>query len=181
MPGLRDELNAIVGKIRAAPASDKNAAAEGFNAAKTLIDGCVVAAKALGLSDADVRGYLKKSDDFLRAHSSERNKFELAREAFWSFTPDSTMAICVAMAQDAFVFIMKFLSEIHVNVNIHVENSGNKESNVGGQDSIDSIFKKLDRDGDGKISVDEFRAMPRTADPPQRGGTVAGSRRERAR
>ena len=110
--GLRDELNAIVGKIRAAPASDKNAAAEGFNAAKTLIDGCVVAAKALGLSDADVRGYLKKSDDFLRAHSSERNKFELAREAFWSFTPDSTMAICVAMAQDAFVFIMKFLSEI---------------------------------------------------------------------
>ena len=110
--GLRDQLNAIVSKIRAAPASDKNAAAEGFNTAKTVIDGCVVAAKALGLSDADVRGYLKKSDDFLRAHSSERNKFELAREAFWSFTPDSTMAICVAMAQDAFVFIMKFLSEI---------------------------------------------------------------------
>ncbi len=110
--GLRDELNAIIGKIRAAPASDKNAAAEGFNAAKTVIDSCIVAGKSLGLSDADVRDYLKKSDDFLRAHSSERNKFELAREAFWSFTPDSTMAICVAMAQDAFVFIMKFLSEI---------------------------------------------------------------------
>lgn len=110
--GLRDELNAIIGKIRAAPASDRNAAAEGFNAAKTVIDSCIVAGKSLGLSDADVRDYLKKSDDFLRAHSSERNKFELAREAFWSFTPDSTMAICVAMAQDAFVFIMKFLSEI---------------------------------------------------------------------
>jgi hypothetical protein len=55
---------------------------------------------------------LKKSDAYLRTHSSERNKFELAREAFWSFTPDSTMAICVAMAQDAFLFIMKFLSEI---------------------------------------------------------------------
>lgn len=110
--GLRDELNAIVGKIRKAPASDKNAAADGFNAAKAAVDGCVVAGKALGLSEDDVRGFLKKSDAFLRAHSSERNKFELAREAFWSFTPDSTMAICVAMAQDAFVFIMKFLSEI---------------------------------------------------------------------
>ena len=55
---------------------------------------------------------MKKSDAYLRTHSSERNKFELAREAFWSFTPDSTMAIGVAMAQDAFLFIMKFLSEI---------------------------------------------------------------------
>jgi hypothetical protein len=110
--GLRDELNAIVGAIRKASASDKNAAAEGFTAAKAAVDGCVVAGKAQGLSDEDVQDLLKKSDAFLRAHSSERNKFELAREAFWSFTPDSTMAICVAMAQDAFVFIMKFLSEI---------------------------------------------------------------------
>ncbi len=110
--GLRDELNAIVGKIRKAPASDKNAAADGFNAAKAAVDACIVSGKALGLSDEDVRGFLKTSDAFLRAHSSERNKFELAREAFWSFTPDSTMAICVAMAQDAFLFIMKFLSEI---------------------------------------------------------------------
>ncbi len=110
--GLRDELNAIVGKIRKAPASDKNAASDGFNAAKAAVDACVVAGKALGLSDEDVRGFLKTSDAFLRAHSSERNKFELAREAFWSFTPDSTMAMCVAMAQDAFLFIMKFLSEI---------------------------------------------------------------------
>ncbi|MBM3651690.1 MAG: hypothetical protein FJX06_02205 [Alphaproteobacteria bacterium] len=110
--GLRDELSAIVAKIRAAPASDKAAAANGFNDAKTLIDACVVSGKAAGLSDDEVRELLKKSDAYLRTHSSERNKFELAREAFWSFTPDSTMAICVAMAQDAFLFIMKFLSEI---------------------------------------------------------------------
>ncbi|MEK8092107.1 hypothetical protein WOC76_06165 [Methylocystis sp. IM3] len=110
--GLRDELNAIVAKIRAAPASDRSAAANGFNAAKGLVDACVVAGKSVGLSDEDVRELLKKSDAYLRAHSTERNKFELAREAFWSFTPDSTMAIGVAMAQDAFLFIMKFLSEI---------------------------------------------------------------------
>ena len=110
--GLRDELNAIVAKIRAAPAADRTAAADGFNAAKALVDACVVSGKSVGLSEDDVRELLKKSDAYLRAHSTERNKFELAREAFWSFTPDSTMAICVAMAQDAFLFIMKFLSEI---------------------------------------------------------------------
>ncbi len=109
---LRDELSAIVARIRAAPPSDRAAAANGFNEAKTVVDACVVAGKAAGLSDDEVRELLKKSDAYLRAHSSERNKFELAREAFWSFTPDSTMAIGVAMAQDAFLFIMKFLSEI---------------------------------------------------------------------
>jgi hypothetical protein len=109
---LRDEISAIVAKIRAAPASDRAAAANGFNAAKTLVDACVVSGKAAGLSDEEVRELLKKSDAYLRTHSSERNKFELAREAFWSFTPDSTMAIGVAMAQDAFLLIMKFLSEI---------------------------------------------------------------------
>jgi hypothetical protein len=109
---LRDELNAIVVKIRNAPASDKSAAANGFNEAKGLVDACVVAGKTVGLTEDEVRELLKKSDAYLRAHSTERNKFELAREAFWSFTPDSTMAVAVAMAQDAFLFIMKFLSEI---------------------------------------------------------------------
>ncbi|MBI1980578.1 MAG: hypothetical protein HYS63_03275 [Methylocystis sp.] len=99
-------------EIRAAPASDRAAAANGFNETKTIVDACVVSGKAAGISEDEVRELLKKSDAYLRTHSSERNKFELAREAFWSFTPDSTMAICVAMAQDAFLFIMKFLSEI---------------------------------------------------------------------
>ena len=109
---LRDEIGAVANHIREASATDPTAAASGFNEAKKLVDACVVAGKPAGLSEADVRALLKRSDDFLRAHTTERNKFELAREAFWSFTPDATMAICVAMAQDAFVFIMKFLSEI---------------------------------------------------------------------
>ncbi len=107
---LRDEIAAITARIHAA--SDPAAGANGFTEAKRLVDACVVAGKAAGLTENDVRELLKKSDVFLRAHTTERNKFELAREAFWSFTPDSTMAIGVAMAQDAFVFIMKFLSEI---------------------------------------------------------------------
>ncbi len=109
--GLREGLNAIVAKIRLAPPSDKSAA-ESFSSAKTLVDACVVAGKSVGLTEDDVRELLRKSDAYMRGHSTERNKFELAREAFWSFTPDSTMAMGVAMAQDAFLFIMKFLSEI---------------------------------------------------------------------
>ena len=110
--GLRDALTAIVAKIRAAPASDRSAAGTGFNEAKAAVDACVVAGKTVGLTEDDVRELLKKSDAYLRAHSTERNKFELAREAFWSFTPDSTMAIGVAVVQDLFLFIMKFLSEL---------------------------------------------------------------------
>ncbi len=109
---LRDEIAAITAHIRESSAADPGAPAAGFAQAKKLVDACVVSARAAGLSENDVRALLKRSDDFLRAHTTERNKFELAREAFWSFTPDSTMALAVAMAQDAFVFIMKFLSEI---------------------------------------------------------------------
>jgi hypothetical protein len=109
---LRDQVGAVAAHIREASATDPGAAAQGFTQAKKLVDACVVAGRAAGLSETDVRALLKRSDDFLRAHTTERNKFELAREAFWSFTPDSTMALAVAMAQDAFVFIMKFLSEI---------------------------------------------------------------------
>lgn len=109
---LRDEIAAIVAKIHNTQSTDPSAAANGFTQAKKVVDACVVLAKTVGLSETEVRALLKKSDVFLRGHTSERNKFELAREAFLSFTPNSTMAICVAMAQDAFVFIMKFLSEI---------------------------------------------------------------------
>jgi hypothetical protein len=107
---LRDEIGKIAAQIRESTAPD--AGARGFAESKKLVDACVISARAAGLSETDVRELLKKSDDFLRGHTTERNKFELAREAFWSFTPDSTMALAVAMAQDAFVFIMKFLSEI---------------------------------------------------------------------
>ncbi|MCX7900418.1 MAG: hypothetical protein N2444_10140, partial [Methylocystis sp.] len=48
--GLREELNAVVVKIRSAPASDKTAA-DGFATAKALIDGCIVAAKSVGLTE----------------------------------------------------------------------------------------------------------------------------------
>lgn len=110
--GLRDTFATLVSKIRAAPASDGATVSAAFNAAKAAIDACVVAGKTVGLTDKNVRELLNVSDAYLRQHSTERNKFELAREAFWSFTPDSNMAICVAMAQDLFLFIMKFLAEI---------------------------------------------------------------------
>ncbi len=109
---LRDSLQEISLRVRNAPEADRTVAATGFNEAKKLVDGCVVAGKAAGLSEADVQTLLKRSDDFLRGHSMERNRFELAREAFLSFTPDATMAIGVAVAQDAFMFVMKLLSEI---------------------------------------------------------------------
>lgn len=110
--GIRESVGAIALRIRNAPDSDKKAASNGFNEAKRLVDDCVVASKATGLSDQEVQGFLKRSDIFLRTHSMDRNRFELAREAFTSLTPDATMAIGVAVAQDAFMFVMKLLAEI---------------------------------------------------------------------
>lgn len=109
---IRDSMGAISLHIRNAPDVDKSAASNGFNDAKQIVDACVVAGKAAGLSEADVQSFLKHSDVFLRSHTMDRNRFELAREAFLSFTPDATMAIGVAVAQDAFMFVMKLLSEI---------------------------------------------------------------------
>lgn len=108
---LRSEMNAVVARIRTTQETDK-AASDGFAEAKRLVDDCVVAAKSAGLSEADVQTYLERSDRFLRTRSMDRNRFELAREAFISLTPDATMAIGVAVAQDAFMFVMKLLVEI---------------------------------------------------------------------
>lgn len=110
--GIRESIGAIALRIRNAPESDKKAASNGFNEAKRQVDDCVVAGKAAGLSEQEVQGFLRRSDIFLRTHSMDRNRFELAREAFTSLTPDATMAIGVAVAQDAFMFVMKLLAEI---------------------------------------------------------------------
>ncbi|MBY6239697.1 hypothetical protein [Methylosinus sp. Sm6] len=109
---IRGELGALSARIRTAVAAGKSAASAGFDDAKRRVDDCVVAAKAAGLPEAEVQAFLKRSDTFLRTRSMDRNRFELAREAFLSMTPDATMALGVAIAQDAFMFVMKLLAEI---------------------------------------------------------------------
>ncbi len=107
---LRNEMQAIVARMRAG--GDAASASTGVNDAKQRVDACVVSAKAAGLTEAQVQDLLKRSDRFLQTRSLERNRFELAREAFLKLTPDATMALGVAIAQDAFMFVMKLLSEI---------------------------------------------------------------------
>ena len=107
---LRNDMQAIVARMRAG--GDAASASSGVNEAKQRVDACVVAAKAAGLTEAQVQDLLKRSDRFLQTRSLERNRFELAREAFMKLTPDATMALGVAIAQDAFMFVMKLLSEI---------------------------------------------------------------------
>jgi hypothetical protein len=61
--------------------------------------------------------------------------------------------------------VVKVFSDINVNLNVHVENSGNSASGPRGPEGIDAAFKKLDRNGDGKITADEFRAAAGAARP----------------
>ena len=109
---IRGGMGAIAARIRNAADADTAAAAGGFEDAKKIVDDCIVMAKAAGLTEAEVRSHLERSDIFLRTHSMQRNRFELAREALVGMTRDATMAIGVAVAQDAFMFVMKLLSEI---------------------------------------------------------------------
>lgn len=109
---VRESIMAITLRIRNSSEVDTSTASNAFNDTKQIVDECVVSGKAAGLSELDVQGLLKRSDAFLRSHTMERNRFELAREAFLSVTPDATMAISVAVAQDAFMLVMKLLSEI---------------------------------------------------------------------
>jgi hypothetical protein len=109
---IRSELTALSSRIRTAVAAGKSAASAGVDDAKRLVDDCVVAAKTAGLPEADVQIFLQRSDHFLRTRSMDRNRFELAREAFVGLTPDASMALGVAIAQDAFMFVMKLLAEI---------------------------------------------------------------------
>jgi len=53
---------------------------------------------------------------------------------------------------------MKVLSDIHVSVNVEIANRESASPRADGQDKIDSTFKEFDRNGDGEISRDEFRA-----------------------
>ncbi len=107
---LRNGMQAIVARMRAG--GDAASASAGVNEAKQLVDGCIFSAKVAGLTETQVQDLLKRSDRFLQTRSLERNRFELAREAFLKMTPDATMALGVAIAQDAFMFVMKLLSEI---------------------------------------------------------------------
>lgn len=77
-----------------------------------LLEPCIFMAKAAGISDTDVQELQKQQRTFQLSNTTRRNKFQLAREAFWSGTPDATMAIGIAVAQDAFILILKLLAEI---------------------------------------------------------------------
>ncbi|NLE40049.1 MAG: hypothetical protein GX621_18695 [Pirellulaceae bacterium] len=53
---------------------------------------------------------------------------------------------------------VSILSGINVNVNVRIERSGNKRVNSDGTSDADEVFERLDLDGDGKVSAEEFRA-----------------------
>jgi hypothetical protein len=84
----------------------------GFLQAGELIEPCVSSAKATGLTEQEVLSFLDQTEHFIRSQSPDRNRFEQARAAFWSSTPDSTMALGIAVVQDAFILILILLAGI---------------------------------------------------------------------
>jgi hypothetical protein len=53
---------------------------------------------------------------------------------------------------------VNLLSGINVSITINVQNGG-EHPHARGPDGIESAFRRLDRNGDGKITIEEFRAV----------------------
>ena len=106
---IGSQLDAIADRIRS---SDKPQEINGLFEAKKLVDACIVAGRATGLWNRESQDYLKKSADFANSNTLDRNRFNIAVEAFWRGTAHSNMAIGVAVAQDAFILVLKLLADI---------------------------------------------------------------------
>jgi hypothetical protein len=79
--------------------------------AKKKIDECIAKAVAAGLTNAQAQSFYDEALEFIRNHGVDRNRFELSMESMWNFDKDFRKAISVALAQDLFIFVFKFLAD----------------------------------------------------------------------
>jgi hypothetical protein len=107
---LRGNIAKTISKITDSASADPKY--DGLAEAKKPIDACIYAARDAGLAEADIQAFVRHSNEFSRDNNARLNKFARARIAFTSGTSDSTLAIAVAVIQDAFILILKLLSDI---------------------------------------------------------------------
>jgi hypothetical protein len=107
---LRGDVGATISALTDRVSADNTI--DGLAEAKKSIDACIYAARGAGLAETDVQAFIKRSNEFSRDNNTRLNKFALARKAFTAGTSDSTMAIAVAVVQDAFILVLKLLSDI---------------------------------------------------------------------
>ena len=99
---LRDRIGAVANHFaRRPPPTDRGAS--GFNEAKKLCRRLRSRESRLGLNQADVRVLLRAETIISCAPTPRTQQVRTAREAFWSFTPDATMAICVPWRRHLFL------------------------------------------------------------------------------
>jgi hypothetical protein len=105
---LQSDIKKLSKEVRVNTTSPGNALLE----ARDLVLNCIYGAKVSGLSEIQFNTVLQETERFIRSESLERNKFELARSAFWSATPDATMALAIAIVQGTFILVLVLLAGI---------------------------------------------------------------------
>ena len=105
---LRKKMDLISGRVR----SNAIAPAASLVEAKQSVDECIAKAGTAGISSQDLQKFYGEATDFVREHTLDRNRFELATESFSKFDIDFRKAISVAFAQDLMILVIKFLGDV---------------------------------------------------------------------
>src|SRR5262249_13903535 len=95
-------LNSVAYGIR----GGKDAPSEGLYRATKAIESCIAKAGNAGLSEVEVRALFGVVRTFVRENALDRNNFDLAKSALFTFNTDSLVALIAAMGQGLLVFIL---------------------------------------------------------------------------
>jgi predicted nucleic acid-binding Zn-ribbon protein len=90
---------------------DASKSVEVLREARREVEECVLKARNAGAKDAAQKA-IRDVDDFVVRNNLDVNDFELARRAMFSLNADSTLALGIAVAQDAFILILKLFTEL---------------------------------------------------------------------
>jgi hypothetical protein len=90
---------------------DGSKSVEVLREARREVEECVLKARNAGAKNAAQKS-IRDIDDFVARNNLDVNDFELARRAMFSLNADSTLALGIAVAQDAFILILKLFTEL---------------------------------------------------------------------
>ncbi len=90
---------------------DGSKSVEVLREARKEVEECVLTARNAGAKNAAQKA-IGDIDDFVARNNLDVNDFELARRAIFSLSADSTLALGIAVAQDAFILILKLFTEL---------------------------------------------------------------------
>jgi hypothetical protein len=105
-------LDNLARELRASVHDRKIEPADALPKMQTKLEECIEIARQAGVPERTLQGYSGELLRFVDSNRLNANKFELARRVIFSFSPDSTLALGIAFAQDSFILLLKLFTEL---------------------------------------------------------------------